>query len=1247
MAKTEIGRFGNLNDNYGYLTDVYGLAIGRYETGRPNLIYDSATGKMSFNVYNTPYMVFEYNSGNPRVYLGNTVNSVELVTSGLSVGTTGKISGGDVIYGYGDGFWLGYDAGKYKAYIGNASNSLKYDGTNLTLTGAFQGTKTSFSDDSDGFWLGPVSGTYKLYIGNTTEYIKWDGDSLTIAGGITTDTVNVGTTGAVYGGQSDWDTGVGFWLGYKTDAHKLSFGSSTGKKLLWDGTNLTWTTGKTSAEVDGTFRATDAIISGTITANTGYIGGPTGWAIATGKITSAGIGVATIAGDGTYAFWAGDNTPSSAEFSVKHDGSLKATSAEITGVITANTGFIGGSSGWTIAAGKITSTGIGVATATGDGTYAFWAGDDIPASAEYSVKHDGTLTARNAIVSGTVFANQGYFGTGGNIVTVDSSGLLIGGSGTIRGNKTNFASDDAGFWLGAESDVYKFKIGDSSKNIIWDGINLTINADVTVNSLDVADGGYVRGGQTAYNTGTGFWLGDSGGSLFQFSVGVGGGKSLLWDGSNLSVGFGNTAIGSDGVLHAQSAIISGTITANTGYIGGPTGWTIATGKITSTGIGLATAGGDGTYAFWAGDDTPLNAEFSVQHNGTFKSTAGTVGGWTIGASSLTAGSGASTVGLDITGGSTPAFYAGSATPGSAPFRVYQNGSVTATSATISGEITANSGRIGGFDGWVIDSGVLYSKNLKITLDASNDYIKVGGIHLHGSDSTIHSDDYASGISGFTLSPDYLEVNNINARGMIRTAVFQKDTLSVVGGTVMVLPGDVLDADMTALDASTMTVSGTHTFSLNDVVRIKDGTYDEWLEITNIASAPTYTVTRDKAGSYAANNNPAWKRGSTVVSYQGWSQGGLQLTSSLTNAPYLSIFVRPASTTYPYSNGGLIEKVRLGNLTGIADTSGYGLWTDNCYLTGKLQTGSGNKKIVIDNSDNTLRFYDSSGYNTIVLDDTLSSPATSGMYMAVSGGSTCIYSAKLIQMTNGTAGFNYNTSALSPSGYGNDICLDSRLYGQVSGTAYDRRIAFYTYAASAAVAGDLADYFGIKTEVTKSTKSGNYYSLHSTADSGAWAGYFSGNIFASNGIYVGTSTTTNCLLDDSVHGSGNTTLYIGNASIDVTVSDGRYKNIVSPTTRGLALLDRLQVIDYKWKESFNVKDKKLHVGLIAQDTFSIDEALAKKPENEETGLWVLSNDDLIGLCVKSIQELHTKIKDLEKDNKTLHKKVKELEKKCKK
>jgi hypothetical protein len=47
-----------------------------------------------------------------------------------------------------------------------------------------------------------------------------------------------GTAGVIKFGQTAYDTGTGYWLGYTGGAYKLSIGSSS-KALLWDGTNLT------------------------------------------------------------------------------------------------------------------------------------------------------------------------------------------------------------------------------------------------------------------------------------------------------------------------------------------------------------------------------------------------------------------------------------------------------------------------------------------------------------------------------------------------------------------------------------------------------------------------------------------------------------------------------------------------------------------------------------------------------------------------------------------------------------------------------------------------------------------------------------------------------------------------------------------------------------------------------------------------------------------------------------------------
>lgn len=269
---------------------------------------------------------------------------------------------------------------------------------------------------------------------------------------------------------------------------------------------------------------------------------------------------------------------------------------------------------------------------------------------------------------------------------------------------------------------------------------------------------------------------------------------------------------------------------------------------------------------------------------------------------------------------------------------YFRGDITGASGTFSGSISATSGTIGGFTinattlsatGLILDSG-----NQKITLGASGNTIILDAVNKY-----IKSSDYSAGNSGFIVSPTIIETQDLRARGIFSTTVFQKNVVSAVGGQLLVTNADILDADMTALDNSTLTISASSSFAVNDMLHIKDATNEEYLRVTNIASAPTYSVTRDLAGAYAANNNPIWKKGTAVVvegSSNGvgaYSGGFLRLFGAGANSPYYSVFQR-SGVTY----NSLTEAVRLGNLNGIgpfvSDT--YGIFIGN-YSTGKYLT----------------------------------------------------------------------------------------------------------------------------------------------------------------------------------------------------------------------------------------------------------------------------------------------------------------------
>jgi hypothetical protein len=226
------------------------------------------------------------------------------------------------------------------------------------------------------------------------------------------------------------------------------------------------------------------------------------------------------------------------------------------------------------------------------------------------------------------------------------------------------------------------------------------------------------------------------------------------------------------------------------------------------------------------------------------------------------------------------------------------------------------------------------------------------IHIDGANARVVSSNYVSGIfgTGFLLSPNLLEVGNIAARGILRSSVFQKDVVSAIGGNLAVLPADVLTIDMTANegdivvritedgnqritedsnvrilaeDFALLEIEGNETFFIDDILRIKDGIDDEWLKVISIAAAPAYGVTRDLAAAYSIGANPAWKKGASIINYRQSGSGGIYMTASETNAPYLSIFTHAGA---PWSS--ITTRLRLGNLNGYlgysTDTYGIGI-----------------------------------------------------------------------------------------------------------------------------------------------------------------------------------------------------------------------------------------------------------------------------------------------------------------------------------
>lgn len=112
-----------------------------------------------------------------------------------------------------------------------------------------------------------------------------------------------------------------------------------------------------------------------------------------------------------------------------------------------------------------------------------------------------------------------------------------------------------------------------------------------------------------------------------------------------------------------------------------------------------------------------------------------------------------------------------------------------------------------------------------------------------------------------------------------------------------------------------------------------------IKVTYTIPTGTYVVTRDLATSFAADTNPIWQAGTPVVK-QGTSDGAaaysggwLRLLGEGTNSPYYSVFSRTGVAYSAYA-----ERLRLGNLNGWGGFSSdvYGIAAGN-YALGKYLT----------------------------------------------------------------------------------------------------------------------------------------------------------------------------------------------------------------------------------------------------------------------------------------------------------------------
>jgi hypothetical protein len=142
----------------------------------------------------------------------------------------------------------------------------------------------------------------------------------------------------------------------------------------------------------------------------------------------------------------------------------------------------------------------------------------------------------------------------------------------------------------------------------------------------------------------------------------------------------------------------------------------------------------------------------------------------------------------------------------------------------------------------------------------------------------------------------------------------------------------------------------------------------------------------------------------------------------------------------------------------------------------------------------------------------------------------------------------------------------------------------------------------------------------------------GDTWTLSRTYIGTSGSFNSSIGTSSAGTGSTTLYIGNAAIQVS-SDARLKeNIEDTSLNALDAISQIKVKDFTWNDptdtSFNNRNARgKWTGLIAQELVEVLPFVVNAPRKEEDGsidydsenLWTLDQSQLCPVLIKAVQQ----------------------------
>lgn len=135
----------------------------------------------------------------------------------------------------------------------------------------------------------------------------------------------------------------------------------------------------------------------------------------------------------------------------------------------------------------------------------------------------GNYSDYSAMATGTTKSSLSQIG--GNEGDIELGPVtMLGNNSYLRSGQSDF-NIGQGFWLGLKTGKPKFSIGNSQGNrFIWDGDKIDI-----VGNIQLASGNSISSGQTAFNTGVGFWLGKDLENKTVFSLGDPNGNNITFN----------------------------------------------------------------------------------------------------------------------------------------------------------------------------------------------------------------------------------------------------------------------------------------------------------------------------------------------------------------------------------------------------------------------------------------------------------------------------------------------------------------------------------------------------------------------------------------------------------------------------------------------------------------------------------------------------------------------------------------------